>query len=180
MRPLLGQPLQQAFSSLATAQLAVTHCPASATGSTAGIAAAAAAAAPVKVTIADIQAKTFYSSSWRITASSNVTAGKLSVQQGKTVAVEVVAALRRSARRTEFAAVRGVVIVEGQSGVAAALRSVQVSVIGGTAVARISRLWVCGAGAKTLCWLVAVIIVCQSRPFALVHAVAGQTFIATD
>jgi hypothetical protein len=56
-----------------------------------------------------------------------VTAGKLAVQQGKAVAVEVVAALSKSAKRTEFAAVSGVVVVEGKIGIATALRSVQVS-----------------------------------------------------
>lgn len=56
-----------------------------------------------------------------------MTAGKLVVQQGKAAAVEVVAALSKSAKRTEFAAVSGVVEVEGLSSAATALSSVQVS-----------------------------------------------------
>jgi hypothetical protein len=120
VRPLSGEPLQPAFSSLATAQLAVTDCPASSST------ASTTAASSLKAIIANIQANTFYSTSWRVTASSNVTAGKLAVQQGTAVAVEVVAALSKSSKRTEFAAVSGAVVVEGKSGVATALRSVQV------------------------------------------------------
>jgi hypothetical protein len=120
VRPLTGQPLQPAFSSLATAQLHVTNCPAST---------AAAAATAAKVSITNIKSTTFYSNSWRITTSSNVTAGKLILQQGSSAAVEVAAALVKSSKRTEFAAVSGVVVVEGESSVATALRSVQVSVL---------------------------------------------------
>jgi hypothetical protein len=129
VRPLTGQPLQPAFSSLATAQLEVKGCPASSSfaSTAATTAAAGAAAAAVKVTLANIKASTFYSTSWRVSARSNVTAGKLVVQQGKAVAVEVTAALSKSSKRTEFAAVSGVVVVEGLSSVATALRSVQVS-----------------------------------------------------
>ncbi|WIA28195.1 hypothetical protein OEZ86_010757 [Tetradesmus obliquus] len=129
MRPLTGTPLQPAFSSLATAQLEVTGCPASSSPSNTAAAAATASASAVKVSIANIKATTFYSSSWRITASSNVTAGKLVVQQGKAAAVEVVAALSKSAKRTEFAAVSGVVEVEGLSSAATALSSVQVTAL---------------------------------------------------
>jgi hypothetical protein len=56
-----------------------------------------------------------------------VTAGKLAVQQGAAVAVEVVATLSKSLKRTEFAAVSGAVVVEGKMGAATALQSVQVS-----------------------------------------------------
>ncbi|WIA08123.1 hypothetical protein OEZ85_007581 [Tetradesmus obliquus] len=128
VRPLTGTPLQPAFSSLATAQLEVTGCPASSSPSNAAAAAAASASA-VKVSIANIKATTFYASSWKITASSNVTAGNLVVQQGNAAAVEVVAALSKSAKRTEFAAVSGVVELEGLSSIATALRSVQVTAL---------------------------------------------------